>query len=78
MKKIIAIVLVVVVAAVAVFALTSNKAPEASATPYEGTLEDLTNALYEANPVEFMVGPAMPVVASATSQSPFLSSPAAI
>ena len=61
MKKIIAIVLVVVVAAVAVFALTSNKAPEASATPYEGTLEDLTNALYEANPVEFMVGPAMPV-----------------
>lgn len=61
MKKIIAIVLVVVVAAVAVFALTGNKAPETSATPYEGTLEDLTNALYEANPVEFMVGPAMPV-----------------
>ena len=61
MKKIIAIVLVVVVAAVAVFALTSNKAPEASATPYEGTLEDLTNALYEANPVEFMVGPAMEI-----------------
>ena len=61
MKKIIAIVLVVVVAAVAVFALTSNKAPETSVTPYEGTLEDLTNALYEANPVEFMAGPAMAI-----------------
>ena len=62
MKKIIAIVLVVVVAAVAVFALTNNKAPEASSTTaFEGTLEDLTNSLYEANPVEFMVGPAMPV-----------------
>lgn len=59
MKKIIAIVLVVVVAAVAVFALTSNKAPEASVTPYEGTFEDLASKLYEANPVEFMVGPAM-------------------
>ena len=59
MKKIIAIVVVLVVAAVAVFAFTGNKAPEV--TPYEGTLEDLTNALYEANPVEFMVGPAMPV-----------------
>ena len=59
MKKIIPIVLVVVIAAVAVFAFMGNKAPEA--TPYEGTLEDLTSALYEANPVEFMVGPAMEI-----------------
>ena len=66
MKKIIAIVLVVVVAAVAVFALTSNKTPDASVTPYEGTLEDLTTALYEANTVEFMTGPAMAIDLTST------------
>ena len=58
MKKIIAIVLVLVVAAVAVFAFTGNKGG-AEVTPYEGTFEDLASKLYEANPVEFMVGPAM-------------------
>ncbi len=58
MKKIIAIVLVLVVAGVAVFALTGNKGG-AEVTPYEGTFEDLASKLYEANPVEFMVGPAM-------------------
>ncbi len=59
MKKILAIVLALVVVVAAFAACGGTKAPEV--TPYEGTLEDLTNALYEANPVEFMVGPAMPV-----------------
>ena len=65
MKKIIAIVLVVVVAAVAVFALTGNKGGS-EVTPYEGTLEDLTTALYEANTVEFMTGPAMAIDLTST------------
>lgn len=59
MKKILAIVLALVVVLAAFAACGGEKAPEV--TPYEGTLEDLTTALYEANPVEFMVGPAMPV-----------------
>ena len=69
MKKIIPIVLVVVIAAVAVFAFMGNKAPEA--TPYEGTLEDLTSALYEANPVEFMVGPAVALDLADVDGPPF-------
>ena len=59
MKKILAIVLALVVVVAAFAACGGEKAPEVTA--YEGTLEDLTTALYEANPVEFMVGPAMPV-----------------
>jgi hypothetical protein len=59
MKKILAIVLALVVVVAAFAACGGTKAPEV--TPYEGTLEDLTSALYEANPVEFMVGPAMEI-----------------
>ena len=59
MKKILAIVLALVVVVAAFAACSGDKTP--SVTPYEGTLEDLTSTLYEANPVEFMVGPAMAV-----------------
>ena len=60
MKKIIAIVLVLVVAAgVAAFALSNNGGAEV--TPYEGTFEELATKLYEANPVEFMVVPSMEI-----------------
>ena len=57
MKKILAIVLALVVVVAAFAACGGTKAPEV--TPYEGTFEDLASKLYEANPVEFMVGPAM-------------------
>lgn len=57
MKKILAIVLALVVVVAAFAACGGTKAPEV--TPYEGTFEDLAAKLYEANPVEFMVGPAM-------------------
>ncbi len=59
MKKIIAIVAALVIVLGVFAACGGEKAPEV--TPYEGTLEDLTTKLYEANPVEFMVGPAMAV-----------------
>ena len=59
MKKIIAIVAALVVVLGVFAACGGEKAPEV--TPYEGTLEDLTTALYEIQPVEFMVGPAMAV-----------------
>ena len=57
MKKILAIVLALVVVVAAFAACGGTNAPEV--TPYEGTFEDLASKLYEANPVEFMVGPAM-------------------
>ena len=53
MKKIIAIVAALVVVLGVFAACGGEKAPEV--TPYEGTLEDLTTALYEIQPVEFMV-----------------------
>ena len=59
MKKILAIVLALVVVVAAFAACGGEKAPEV--TPYEGTFEDLASKLYEANPVEFMVGPAMDI-----------------
>lgn len=59
MKKILAIVLALVVVVAAFAACGGTKTPEV--TPYEGTLEDLSTALYEANPVEFMTVPAMAI-----------------
>lgn len=59
MKKVLAIVLALVVVVAAFAACGGEKAPEV--TPYEGTFEDLASKLYEANPVEFMVGPAMDI-----------------
>lgn len=59
MKKIIAIVAALVVVLGVFAACGGEKAP--AITPYEGTLEDLTTKLYEVQPVEFMVGPAMAV-----------------
>lgn len=56
MKKITAILLALVVVIGAFAACGAEKI-----TPYEGTLEDLTNKMYEVQSVEFMVGPAMPV-----------------
>ncbi|MBQ7296331.1 MAG: hypothetical protein IJW86_09115 [Clostridia bacterium] len=59
MKKIIAIVAALVVV-LGVFAACGGE-KQSEITPYEGTLEDLTAKLYEIQPVEFMVGPAMQV-----------------
>ena len=59
MKKVLAIVLALVVVLAAFAACGGEKSPEV--TPYEGTFEDLAAKLYEANPVEFMVGPAMAI-----------------
>lgn len=54
MKKVIAIVAALVVVLGVFAACTSQKAPET--TPYEGTIEELVEKLYEKNPVEFMLG----------------------
>lgn len=54
MKKVIAIVAALVVVLGVFAACTAQKAPEVKS--YEGTIEELVSALYEKEPVEFMLG----------------------
>ena len=60
MKKILAIVLALVVVVAAFAACGGEKTPAGTeVTAYEGTFDELVTKLYEANPVEFTVGPAV-------------------
>jgi len=57
MKRILAIVL----AALMMLSVVACNKQEEKVTPYEGTLEDLVTAIYEAHTPEFMAGPAVAI-----------------